>query len=263
MRVGVFDSGFGSLSIVQAIRETLPSLDLLVGMDRKNFPYGTKTEEEVTRFLVEMIEEVLPKYPLDLMVIACNTASTVALPDIRKRYPIPIVGVVPAIKPAASITKTKRIGLLATPGTIQRAYTKELIEKFAQDCKVISIGSSRLVDMAEKKIWGVAPDLELIRQELQPFFSEEKSQKYPNQQIDTVILGSTHFPLLLPELEKALDHPVSWINPAIAIARRVKSLLPDTFSGSGKTLIYFTLTPDPKDIPKAFFEKHKMEVIGL
>ena len=251
VRVGIFDSGLGSLSIAKAIRKRLPSLELVICADNKNFPYGTKSEAEVTRHVLDSIEATLNRFPLEMIVIACNTASTIVLPELRNRYSLPIIGVVPAIKTAVKLSHTKRIGLLATPGTVNGSYTEELVRDFAQDCTVLKIGSSRLVEMAEQKICGITPQLEVMKQELLPFFQNEEREGC----LDAIVLGCTHFPLLMPELKQAVPHPVQWVDSGDAIARRVEALLEGLISSSGeqgKTILTFTSQTIPRDIPQAF-----------
>jgi len=217
--IAILDSGVGGLSIFKAIQRCMPHLSIVYACDNKNFPYGPKSAESVTQCISELAENVIQRFSPKLVVIACNTASTVALSHLRLLSSTPIVGVVPAIKPAALITKTKVIGLLATPGTINRDYTNRLIQEHAKNHAVIKVGSTLLVELAEKKLRGVNCDLELVRQELTPFFPEQS--KSP---IDTIILGCTHFPLLLDELKASAPKKVNWIDSSEAIAQRVSSL---------------------------------------
>ena len=150
-KILVFDSGLGGISIFEAIRQRYPACTLIYCSDNAAFPYGTKPEN----WLVERVKQVLMRldqcYRPDIMVIACNTASTVALPHVRNLVKAPVVGVVPAIKPAAFLARTPNIGLLATPATVQRAYTQSLIDEFGGQFQWIKIGSSDLVQLAEKK----------------------------------------------------------------------------------------------------------------
>jgi len=177
-----------------------------------------------------------------IIVVACNTASTLVLPHIRRHFAIPIVGVVPAIKPAAEQSKTKVIGLLGTPGTVARDYTKALIKEFANDCKVISVGSSELVILAEAAIRNVPPPQTLLHALLKPMIEE--------RQLDTVVLACTHFPLLKKQLINAVPRRVNWIDSGEAIARRVSSLLgnqPHTKSRkqtSGNTAVFTARSTD-------------------
>lgn len=226
----VFDSGVGALSIIAEIRRALPGVSITYASDNGFFPYGTKSEDEliarVDRVLGALVAESRP----DIIVVACNTASTVTLPHIRSHFSIPIVGVVPAIKPAARVSASRVIGLLATPGTVSRPYTRQLIEEFAADCDIVSVGSSELVLLAESKLRGEAPDMAAIRQTLEPLTGSPQFEA-----MDTVILACTHFPLLREELAENLGKPVRWMDSGDAIARRVAQLL-EEWPGAGEKM---------------------------
>jgi glutamate racemase len=219
-RILVFDSGVGALSVIQSIRGELPQLGIVYCSDNRFFPYGTKPEEQVRQRVPEAIKAVLHAHPCDLVVIACNTASVVALDAVRSQISIPVVGVVPAIKPAAQMSQNKVIGLLATPITVQRAYTHRLIEEYAKDCRVILKGSSALVEMAEQKLRGFSIDPERIEPEIREFNSGDDGS-LP----DHIVLGCTHFPLLEHELRQSIGRPVQLVDSGVAIARRVGQLL--------------------------------------
>lgn len=216
----VFDSGVGGLSIVAEIRRALPHLRISYASDNGFFPYGTKSESELITRVEQVLWSLLEHSRPDLIVVACNTASTVALPFIRERFAMPIVGVVPAIKPAAQISTSKVIGLLATPGTVSRPYTHQLIADFAADCEIISVGSSRLVELAEDKLRGRPIDLDVVREALQPLVGAEHFAA-----LDTIVLACTHFPLIQQEIGAALGKDVNWVDSGEAIARRVRDLL--------------------------------------
>ena len=215
----VFDSGVGGLSILNTSADSLPGLPLVFACDNGFFPYGTKTETELVERVDAVLQRLLTEIQPRLLVIACNTASTVALPRLRSRYTLPIVGVVPAIKPAAQQSRNKIIGLLATPATVQRPYTDLLIQEFAADCTVIKVGSRELVQLAEDKLRGAPVDTGQLQTILAPFFAN------PAQSPDTIVLGCTHFPLLRAELAAASPVPVHWVDSGAAIARRVAELL--------------------------------------
>lgn len=216
----VFDSGVGGLSIVAEIRRALPWVQISYASDNGFFPYGTKSEAELVARVEAVLWTLVEQSRPDIVVVACNTASTVALPAVRERFAIPIVGVVPAIKPAAQVSNSKVIALLATPGTVGRPYTKQLIADFAADCEVICVGSSRLVELAEDKLRGRVVDPIAIRQAIQPLLDSEYWST-----LDTVVLACTHFPLIKDELSEALGKPVNWVDSGEAIARRVGDLL--------------------------------------
>ena len=216
-KILVFDSGVGGLSIVDAIRRRLPACDFVFACDNAAFPYGTK-EEAILLHRVEIaLHTLIAREQPDVVVIACNTASTLVLPHIRSRFTLPVVGVVPAIKPAAEQSQSRVIGLLGTPGTVARPYTDELIEEFAGDCDVVKVGSSELVILAEAALRGSTPDDSALKQIIAPFFS------HPT--LDTIVLACTHFPLLRDALENSAPRQVRWIDSGEAIARRVASLL--------------------------------------
>jgi len=216
----IFDSGVGGLSVVAKIRERLPELQLTYAADDIFRPYGEKSEAQLKarlpRLLCELTETVNP----DIVVIACNTASTTALGEIRAALNIPVIGVVPAIKPAAAISRTKTIAVLGTPGTVQRRYVDELIDDFANDCRVLLQGSVNLVDIAERKLAGQPVDLDWVKTELSPMFSGRHGAD-----IDAVVLACTHFPLLRDELKASVTQSVQWIDSGDAIARRVEDVL--------------------------------------
>jgi glutamate racemase len=218
-KVLIFDSGVGGLSILAELQTLLPGCQFVFACDNEAFPYGTKEEATLLTRVDQVLKALINKVDPDIVVVACNSASTLVLPQIRSHFSKPVVGVVPAIKPAAQLSKSKVIGLLATPGTVARSYTKQLINDFAADCKVISVGSSELVHIAEQKLRGEKIDTLQLNTILKPF------QQQP--ELDTIVLACTHFPLVQQELATTLDKPVNWIDSGEAIARRVHSLLPE------------------------------------
>jgi glutamate racemase len=193
---------------------------------------------------------------LELLVLACNTASTVALPKLRTSFTVPVVGVVPAIKPAASLTRTRTIGLLATPGTVQRPYIDELIQAHAADCRVLRAGSRRLVELAEKKLRGAAVPPAEVAAELAPLFNASPAGA---SRLDTVVLGCTHFPLLLDELAAAAPWPVQWLDASAGVAARTAYLLREQGrdaaaprSGTPRPVAYMTaLDPEAAALERA------------
>jgi len=214
----VFDSGVGGLSVYDEIRQLLPDLHYIYAFDNVAFPYGEKSEEFIVERVVEIVTAVTRTYPLALVVIACNSASTVTLPALRERFDFPVVGVVPAIKPAARLTRNGIVGLLATRGTVKRPYTHELVKRFARECKTEMLGSAELVELAEAKLQGKDVPLEEIKRILQPWLRMKEPP-------DTVVLGCTHFPLLADELQQVLPEGTRLIDSGAAIARRTAWLL--------------------------------------
>jgi glutamate racemase len=214
-RLLILDSGVGGLSVYHEIHTRLPALKIDYALDNAAYPYGNKDETWLSKRVVSWCRQLIQRYQPDIIVLACNTASTATLPALRAATDIPIVGVVPAIKTAAQVSPSKNIGLLATPGTVSRRYTQELIHDFAHDCQVTKVGAHHLVHIAEDKLQGIAVDMDLLATEIAPLL---------NAQVDTVVLGCTHYPLLKSELSELAPH-IRWVDSGEAIARRVESLL--------------------------------------
>ncbi|QYN41348.1 glutamate racemase [Gilliamella sp. ESL0443] len=217
----VFDSGIGGLSIYNEIYNKIPYLQYIYAFDNEMFPYGDKSSEFLIKRVSHIIDTIIESYSIDLAVIACNTASTICLPSLRSKFSFPIVGVVPAIKPASIITKNKCIGLLATKATIQRAYTSNLIKEFAPDCNVKLLGLSELAYIAENKLQGIAVDMQQLEMLMQPWLNLPVIP-------DTIVLGCTHYPFIKDEL-KLLFPNTTFIDSGNAIASRVYSLLNERF----------------------------------
>lgn len=236
----VFDSGVGGLSVYDEIRHLLPDLHYIYVFDNVAFPYGEKSEAFIVERVVEIVTAVQKRYPLSLAVIACNSASTVSLPALRDKFTFPVVGVVPAIKPAARLTANGVVGLLATRGTVKRPYTHELIARFANECKIEMLGSAELVELAEAKLHGKSVPLEELRRILRPWLRMAEPP-------DTVVLGCTHFPLLQDELAQVLPEGTRLIDSGAAIARRTAWLLeheaPDAKSTEANVAFCMALTP--------------------
>ena len=216
----IFDSGVGGISIADEIRRALPQCNLFYVADNAIFPYGTQEESVLVSRLVTLLPHLEQHARPDIIVIACNTASTVVLEPLRAQTRTPIIGVVPAIKPAGQLTQNNSIALLATPGTVKRHYVQRLIEEFAPQCQVVRVGSSELVHQAENKLRGLPVDTDLIARELAPLLTGGTPP-------DTVVLGCTHFPLLRDEIQQALPAGIRLIDSGDAIARRARFLLQD------------------------------------
>lgn len=235
-RILIFDSGVGGLSILQEIRQQYPHCSVFYASDNAAFPYGTKSETALVERVDTVLHHLEQVTQADIIVVACNTASTVALPRIRERFTQAVIGVVPAIKPAAALSQTKTIALLATPGTVNRDYTHTLIREFAHDCEVVSVGSSELVHLAERKLRGET----ITQAELAPIVAPIRD----NTHIDTIVLACTHFPLLKTELQQALPNITYWVDSGEAIARRVghwiKELELSQSSDTCSSTAYFT-----------------------
>lgn len=224
--IGVFDSGMGGITVLSALRQLLPGAVYLYAFDNAHFPYGHRPEAEIVQLVLTCLERLIDVHHADVVVIACNTASVSALAAARARFTVPIIGTVPAIKPAAAQSITKTIGLLATPGTVLRPYTDQLERQFAQGCLLLRRGSVRLVEMAERKMHGEPVPLAALRQELQPLF--DASPRELERRLDTIVLGCTHFPLLAEEIQAVVPWPVRLIDPGPAIAARARNVIAET-----------------------------------
>jgi glutamate racemase len=217
----VFDSGLGGLTVLREIVGVRPDAHYVYVADDAFFPYGHHGEEEIVARVVPLIGDLIAAHTPDLVVIACNTASTLVMSHLRQRYMVPFVGTVPAIKPACARSKTKRVSVLGTKGTVKREYTHALIRDFAQGCEVTLVGSAELASLAEAALSGGQVSDAEISAELAPCFVGDSNLA----RTDTVVLACTHYPLLMDRLVRLAPWPVDWIDPAPAIARRVSDLL--------------------------------------
>jgi len=217
----VFDSGLGGLTVLREVVAARPDAHYVYVADDAFFPYGHHSEDEIIARVVPLMGELIGAHDPDLVVIACNTASTLVLSHLRAAYSLPFVGTVPAIKPACAQSKSRRVSVLGTKGTVKREYTKALIRDFAQGCEVTLVGSPELASLAERALGGHPISDDDILAELTPCFVGEAA----GARTDTVVLACTHYPLLLDRLKKLAPWPVEWIDPAPAIARRVSDLL--------------------------------------
>jgi glutamate racemase len=218
-KVLVFDSGLGGLTVLREIARARSDADLCLVADDAAFPYARLDDRTLTERVVLVLERFIKALEPSLVVIACNTASTLALPVLRARFSIPFVGTVPAVKPACAVSKTKRISVLATSATVRRDYTRELIREFAGACRVTLVGSEKLAEHAEMLLRGESLADELIRTEIEKCFVDEGGRT------DVIVLACTHYPLVLDRLERVAAWPVTWLDPAPAIARRAAQLL--------------------------------------
>jgi len=217
-RVLVFDSGLGGLSVARCIRQNLPGVALDYLADNAGFPYGDRDAGWLTGRCVSLVAEALLERPAELVVVACNTASTLVLEALRGVISVPVVGVVPAIKPAGLISRNRRIGVLATPATVGRPYLDRLIAQFAPDCQIERLGHPALVHWIE----GWAAGKPLPEPEL-----DETLSPFRLAGVDTVVLGCTHYPLIQSALQRLLPEVAHWVDSGDAIARRTRQLLVD------------------------------------
>jgi glutamate racemase len=219
----VFDSGLGGLTVLREIVGARPDAHYVYVADDAFFPYGHHGEDQIIARVVPLIGELIEAHVPDLVVIACNTASTLVMSHLRERYTVPFVGTVPAIKPACAQSRTKRVSVLGTKGTVQREYTRTLIRDFAQGCEVTLVGSAELASLAEAALSGAEVSDAGISAELAPCFVGDGAADPAHT--DTIVLACTHYPLLMDRLVRLAPWKVDWIDPAPAIARRVSDLL--------------------------------------
>src|SRR5215813_15378927 len=216
----VFDSGLGGLTVFREIVKVRPDACYVYVADDAFFPYARRSEEQLVDRIVPLMERLIATHAPDLVVIACNTASTLVLPHLRARLAVPFVGTVPAVKPACMASRSRLVSVLGTEATVQREYTRALIREFGQGCDVTLVGAVRLAGLAETALRGDAIEDDAVAQEIAPCFVASGGRR-----TDTIVLACTHYPLLLDRLARLASWPVDWIDPAPAIARRVTSLL--------------------------------------
>src|SRR5262245_26487599 len=237
----VFDSGLGGLTVLREVTAARPDARFVFVADDAFFPYGGHGEAELVGRVVTLIGELIERHQPRLVVIACNTASTLVLPQLRARYSVPFVGTVPAIKPACSVSVTRRVSVLGTEATVSREYTRALIRDFANGSDVTLVGSAKLAAFAEAELQGAPVEDAAIVGEIAPCFVDDDGRR-----TDTVVLACTHYPLLLPRLKRLAPWPVTFIDPAPAIARRVVDLLgPPAGPADGPTRLVFTCGRPP------------------
>lgn len=217
----VFDSGIGGLTVLRELRVQMPERSFIYIADDAGFPYGGWSEPELKDRVIGLFERLLADHEPEVCVIACNTAFTLVGADLRAAFPhMVFVGTVPAIKPAAERTRSGLISVLATPGTVRRAYTRDLIQSFARQCHVRLVGSENLARMAEAYIRGEVISDDAVLQEIRQCFYEKDGLK-----TDIIVLACTHYPFMTNVFRRLAPWPVDWIDPAEAIARRARSLI--------------------------------------
>jgi len=245
----VFDSGLGGLTVYREIAKLRGDARVVYAADDEAFPYGRLSEAELSERVISVMGKLIEAHSPDLVVIACNTASTLVLQDLRHHFSLPFIGTVPAIKPACATSHSRLVSVLGTEATVAREYTKALIRDFAQGCDVTLIGSRRLAVLAEDFLRGEMIDDDDIAEELLPCFKELDGAR-----TDTVVLACTHYPLLLARFEKLAPWPVTFVDPAPAIARRVVDLAgprpANTADGPARFLLTSGRTP-PEPLQRA------------
>ena len=236
----LFDSGVGGLSVLREVRAVLPDAPVIYAADNGGLPYGPKSEAEVAARVCGLLGRMSERYRPRLICIACNTASTIALAMVRDVLAVPIVGTVPAIKPAAELTQSGTIGLLGTTATIRQSYVDRLEAQFAAEKRLLRFAAGELVGAAEAKLRG---------ERVEPAIFERAAAGLRDQpgglEIDTVVLACTHFPLLLPELTEVFGPQVRFVDGAAGIARRIANLTSDqSFARSAPDFALFTRADD-------------------
>ena len=215
----VFDSGLGGLTVLREIVKVRPDAGFLYVADDAFFPYGRHGEAELIDRVTALVGELIDAHRPDIIVIACNTASTLVLPQLRARFATPFIGTVPAIKPACAASRTRLVSVLGTEATVKREYTHALIRDFANGSEVTLVGAARLAAFAEAELNGAPVEDAAIAQEIAPCFVARDGRR-----TDIIVLACTHYPLLLARLERLAPWPVTFIDPAPAIARRLVDL---------------------------------------
>ncbi len=216
----IFDSGVGGLTVFDEIAAALPGARYVYVADDAGFPYGNQPEAALVARILDVVGKAIAQHAPDLVVVACNTASTMALAQLRARFSVPFVGTVPAVKPACAQSRSKRIAVLGTQSTVNREYTRALIRKFASGCDVSLVGSSHLASFAEAELAGQPVADAAIKGEIAGCFVDADARR-----TDTVVLACTHYPLLTARFRAIAPWPVVWLDPAPAIARRVADLI--------------------------------------
>ena len=230
-RALVFDLGLGGLSVLAKIERLRPDVEIVYAADDAAFPYGKLSEAALIARVETVMALLIGETEPDIVVIACSTASTLALPSLRAAYPhLPFVGTVPAIKPAAAASRSGLISVLATRGTVARDYTHDLVRDHAAGCEVTLVGSSALAVIAERVMRGETVDKVEIAHEIAPCFVERDGRR-----TDQIVLACTHFPLILDRIERLSPWPVGFVDPAPAIARRLDTLVGAARPGASKS----------------------------
>ncbi|MCS6993421.1 MAG: glutamate racemase [Anaerolineales bacterium] len=237
--IGIFDSGLGGLSVLREIRAQLPYAPLLYFADQAHVPYGPRALDEVRAFSEEITRFLLSNGAQGI-VVACNTASAAALHFLRERFPgVPFVGMEPAVKPAAEQTRTRVVGVLATPATFQGALYASVLERFAQGVTVLQDTCPGLVGQIERGALQDAETRRILETALFPMLERG---------IDTVVLGCTHYPFVIPLIRQIVGDAVRVIDPAPAVARQVRRVFAsDTTDGWGREVapIQYYTSGDP------------------
>ena len=221
----VFDSGIGGFSVLQTLFKLMPQYNYSYCSDNQALPYGDKPDTYLRARIIPLFRQLIEQCQPDIAVIACNTASTLLLDQLREYFNIPFIGVVPAIKPAGAISQSKHIALLATAATTEREYINHLHQKFASDCTLLRFACGELVTIAEEKLLNGKINQNQVNDFVKRLLHQSTEMRQDFSRIDTIVLGCTHFSLLLDELKQAWPDSVNWLDSSEAIARRCQQLM--------------------------------------
>jgi glutamate racemase len=219
-RLIVLDSGLGGLSVLRALREAVPEASVTYIADDAFFPYGALADDALIARVHELVGAAIAELSPDAVVVACNTASTITMPHLRAAYALPFIGTVPAVKPAAQLSQSCMVSVLGTPATVRRDYTRALIATHGEGCEYTLVGATGLAAITETVMAGGEVADTVIAAEIGPCFVRKDGRR-----TDVVVLGCTHYPLLIARLEALAPWPVTWLDPAPAIARRTANVL--------------------------------------
>lgn len=258
----IFDSGLGGTTVLQELQQALPHCSYSYALDNDAFPYGSRSDAYLLQRSAQLFHYLVKHDQPDVVVIACNTASTLFLSSLRQQFPqLPFIGVVPAIKPAAQISQSKHIALLATPATVSRPYIDQLHQQFASDCQLTRLCHPDLAVLAEQKI----RYQHAVQAPIDAIVAELKQQAATT--IDTIVLGCTHFPAILDELSSAWGGKMNWLDSGKAIARRTQYIVSQAATQSKrKNTLYLTATIDQQCIIKSlnsYLNKPSLELISI
>lgn len=245
--IGVFDSGFGGISILKALQEILPQESYLYVADSAYCPYGPKSRQEIVDRSIRITKFLLAQ-ECKCIVVACNTATGAAIETLRNQFDVPFIGIEPAVKPAAQSSITKVIGILATEGTFHADHYKETSQQWASDTLIVTKTGHKLVEIVEQNSIFEAASKEVIKNYVQPMI---------DQNIDRLVLGCTHYPFLIPVLEEIIPSNVQIINPAPAVARQCKKVLHEKnlYSEAEKSDLQFFSSADEQKL-ETFVNQH-------
>lgn len=254
-KIALFDSGVGQLSVYQEVKKLMPGENFVIFADQKNMPYGEKTPSQIKNYVKVAAAYLIKKHNIKMMILACNTATVLALDHLRSKFNIPFVGVVPAIKPATEISKTKRIAIMSTQATAKSSYVEKLIFDFAPNFEVLKLACP-----------GLENAVETLNQEGIRRLVKKYSSVINEFNPDVVILGCTHYPLIKKQIEKNLKSNIHIIDSGVAIAKRVSKVLKesDQISNTRQEDIFYT-TGDAKSFSKvaSFLLKAKISAIKV